>query len=319
MLSEESFASRALKNVSTLMDYEILVSRPGISEPDSNFIWASTFRAPIGVSIVRDEVFFNLFLPAGSENEGDKKLFLNRVGAKFQDDLWQVRRSMSQVSGNYGPAMKLALSLFKSAMVDYSYISNGRTYTHMVFNRDDLQGVSRALLSIPDQVEDLRIEYMKKTGREFTVFRAIDEKEEVSSVTIEASQSDSPPPEGEGDPMFFLMGNILEKGVKTVGKVPGSGVPEILCPREPVQFGNSLVSFSSCNQFLMSLVELMAREYVVIYGFCGSASGNSINLTINLPSRQVPALLRILRKASSNSGEWQLNLNEVIAFSDLMP
>ena len=316
----ESFALMALKKVSSLMDYEMLVSRPGISEPDSNFIWASTFRAPIGVSFIRENVFFNLFLPEGSENEGDKKLFLNRVGAKFQDDLWQVRRSMDQVKGVYGATLKIAVSNFKSVVLDYSYIKRGRTYAHLVFNEADLSSISDGLLSSRGQENGLRVEYLKKTSGEITVFKVVEDEDQVSAVTIEASYDgvESQSAGNGNEEMFFIMGNVLEKGVKTVGKLGKNGIPELLMPEDVTEMEGSLVSFSSCNQLIVDLVELMASDYIVVYGFYGSVSNHTINLTINVPSQQTPSLLKNIGQLIKSSGSWKVKLSEIIFFKDLI-
>lgn len=320
MKPEESFASRALRNVSKLMDYEVLVSRPGVSEPDSNFIWASTFRAPIGVSFVGESVYFNLFLPEGSEHEGDKKLFLSRVGAKFLDGLWQVRRSMDQVGWTYGPALKMAVTSFRSVILDYTYISKGRTFAHFTFNEMDLDDISETLLMVSNQLDGLRVEYLKKIRGEITVFKVINENEEVSTLTLEAFKDGHKNSDGHArdDGMFFVLGNILDKGVKTVGRASKNSIPEILKPSGVVQMGEELVSFNSGNQFLTNLVELMASNYIVVYGFYGSALNDSINLAINVPTQQTSALMRILRMLIEDTESWSIKLKEIVYFKDLI-
>ena len=55
----ESIAGRTLQKICWVMNHEILISRPGTGEPDTDFIWGSTFRAPIGISFIGENVFFN--------------------------------------------------------------------------------------------------------------------------------------------------------------------------------------------------------------------------------------------------------------------
>lgn len=319
MKPEESFASIALKNVSKIMDYELLVSRPGASEPDSNFIWASTFRAPVGVSFVRENVYFNLFLPEGSENEGDKKIFLNRVGAKFRDGLWQVRRSMEQFNGLYGPPMKMAVTSFRTLILDYTYISNGRSYAHFTFNEADLDNISTALLSVTNLVEGLQVEYLKKIKDEVTVFKVINEDDKVSTLTLEASHNDfSDSSQQLEDEVFFILSNVLEKGVKTVGKASKNAIPEILMPTDVKEVDGGIVSFDSRNKLLVNLVELMASSYIVVYGFYGSAVNGDINLAINVPTQQTSALMRILRQLIQDTESWSIKLKEITYFKDLL-
>ena len=116
-----SITCRTLREICRVMDHEALLSRPGIGEPDSNFIWGSTFWAPIGISFIGENVFFNLLLPKGSENIPDKKMFLNRVEAKFYDDVWQVRRNIDQIKGAYGLPLKAAVAGAKSLTISNSY------------------------------------------------------------------------------------------------------------------------------------------------------------------------------------------------------
>lgn len=55
----ESIAGRTLQKMCGVMNREILLSKQGIGEPDTDFIWGSTFRAPIGISFIGENVFFN--------------------------------------------------------------------------------------------------------------------------------------------------------------------------------------------------------------------------------------------------------------------
>lgn len=319
MRNGKSFSSRALRDVSGIMDYEILFSRPGISEPDSNFIWASTFTVPVGVGFIRENVYFNIFLPEGSENEGDKKLFLNRVGAKLQDDLWQVRRSMDEIHGTYGPAIKMAVKAFNSIMLDYSYIKKGRTYAHFVFNKADLPAISRALLAFPSNERGLRVEYLKKATGEVTIFKHIDENGEAATISIEAfKKEDSPEQAKHEDEFFFVMGNVLGNGVKSVGKADGKRVPDILSPVNITELGEGITTFDSENPLIVDLLERMASEYIVVYGFYGAAYDKNVRLSINVPIQQAPAIIRILGQLSENSGPWEVRLTEVINFREIL-
>lgn len=82
-----TMASEILDRVSGIMNYELMISTAGIREADSNFMWAATFRAPVGINFIHNDVSINLFLPEGSENQKDVNLFFNRMGAKLQDGL----------------------------------------------------------------------------------------------------------------------------------------------------------------------------------------------------------------------------------------
>ena len=272
MNANKSSAYRALENISNMMNYEILISRRGISDPDSDFIWASTFKAPVGISFIGENIFFNLFLPEDSEKDADKKLFLKRVEAKLQDGLWQVRRSMGQVVGNYGPALKLAVSSFRSAVLDYSYIEKGRTYVHFLFNEADLDGISRMILAVSNQIDDLRVEYLRNISNDVNVFSALRENEDVSAVTVEISPSDGKAESGSaGDVMFFVLGGVMDNGVKTLGTTKGKKVPEVLEPVEENPLGDGIQSFHSSNPYLRSLVKSLAESYAVIYASPGPA------------------------------------------------
>ncbi|AKA47985.1 hypothetical protein IX51_01520 [uncultured archaeon] len=319
MKPDESPALKALKNISCLMNFEMLVSRPGISEPDSDFIWASTFKAPIGLSFVRDDIFFNLFLPEGSESDGDKKLFLKRVGAKFQDDLWQVRRSMDQMKGPYGQGLRVVVANFRTLVIDYAYIKNGRIYVHFTFNEAELDDISSVLLSVSGQLEGLRVEYMKRIDGDITLFKGIDEIDDVSTITIEAT------PTGSSASMrtrygeiFFVLGNIRENGVKAIGRSPVNAIPDIIRPEDVNDMGGGLFSFSSGNRLINKLAESMASDYVVLYGFYGSTVNSTINLVINVPRQQTAAVMRILNNAVKDEADWKVKLKEITFFKDLI-
>jgi hypothetical protein len=67
MKFDGSITDDILRNMPLFLDYELLVSIPGIAEADSGFMWGSNFRAPVGISLQDGKVSFNLFLPAKSE------------------------------------------------------------------------------------------------------------------------------------------------------------------------------------------------------------------------------------------------------------
>lgn len=317
MIPEKSLAFNALAKASTLMDYEMLVSRPGMSEPDSHFVWASTFRAPIGVSFIRENVYFNLFLPGGSENETDKKLFLNRVGAKFKDDAWQVSRSMEQMNGIYGNALKLAVSNYRSVILDNAYIKNGRTYAHLIFNSADIGNISRGLLANYGRGDGLRIEHLKATAGKKLIFSASGQDEKVMAVTVEVTgNGQNTSKETRETGTTFIMGNILENGVKSICNKDGGRPPAVLLPEEIEEISDSMFRFSSKNSFVVNLVEFLAEENVVVYGYYGTASGNSFTLSINIPSQQRAALFRTLGRLNEMEGQWKVVLKEVICFKD---
>lgn len=315
MIPKESYAYHALKQVSRTVDYEMLTSRPGISEPDSNFIWASTFKAPIGISFIRDDVYFNLLLPKGSENENDKKIFLNRVGARYKDELWQVRRSMAQMDSAYGQNLKLAVSSLNSVVLDYAYIERGRAYAHLVFNSTELPAISQGILSTRSRESGVRVEYLRRTVGDNTVFRVIDRHEEVSAVTIEAVRNSGEQYEHqEGDPAYFLLGNVLDGGLRTICLPGKDGIPSILEPDGVTRIDDNSFSFVSRNQLIMDAVELMAEEFIVVYGSYGSSNEDTLTLTINIPSKQTPSLLKVLERLVDKSGSWKITLKEVMKF-----
>lgn len=314
MIPKDSHAYEALNQVSRAVDYEMLISRPGISEPDSNFIWASTFKAPVGISFIRDEIYFNLLLPKGSENETDKKIFLNRVGARYKDELWQVRRSMDQMDNMYGPSLKLAVSALDSVVLDYAYIEKGRTYAHLVFNSTELPKISHGLLSLGNQEGGMRVEYLRKASGETSVFDVIDEHEEVSAVTIEAEELSGGYHAGKVA-TYFILSNILDSGLRIVGTAGNPGVSDLLKPSGTVSVDDSTVSFTSNNQLLMDMVEMMAEEYIVVYGSYGKADGSTLSLTINIPSKQTPSLLKVLSQIVEKSEGWRITMKEVLRFS----
>lgn len=312
MPADESFASSAIKMISSFMNRELLVSRPGISEPDSDFLWASTFRAPMGISFADDSIYLNLFMPEDSDLDGERKLFLKRVNAKLQDDLWQVRRNLKDAVGNYGNALRIMMENFSTVMLDYSYIEKGRAYTHFIFNEMDLPLISSGLLALPPSNEDLRVELLRSTNRKCRLFRPPDNVGTASSVTITITRGDMENGEDdEAEGMFFTMGSLVDSGVKMVGKKAGSDLPELLMPTGAAREVGEVVAFRSRNPFLVSFVEAVAREYLVIHGCFGSATPSRINLTINVPPQQVSTLLSTLRRLAGESRECRISLVEV--------
>lgn len=312
MNADDSPSIRAIGDVSSLLNYEVLISRPGITEPDTDFIWASTFMAPLGLSFVREDMYFNLFLPEGSENDGNKNLFLKRVGAKLQDGLWQVRRRMDEVTGNYGEPMRRALTLFRTLMIDHAYINNGRAHVHFRFNDADLPGISRMLLGVSNDLSDMRVEYLRKSSGEIASLGSLGPDAEISAVTIEASPMHGNPDQKlNSGGLSFVLASLVTDGVKGSGIINGEGFPPVLDPADLEEIGDGLVAFRARNPFLVSLVERIASEYVVVYGYFGSVKDGSISLTISVPYRQISALLRVLNSVIGEQEGWNLKLKEV--------
>lgn len=316
MSDDESISFSTLKDTSKIMHYEALISRPGISEPDSNFIWASTFKAPIGISFLGEETFFDLFLPAGSENEGDKKLFLNRTGATFQDGIWQVRRTHEQMKNIYGSTLKSTLSTFRSLFMDYSYIEKGRVYVHLLFNENDLPLVSRMMLSVDTNSLDLRLEYLKKIGNGRTPFDVLKSSEEATSVTVEAvRKGTSNNDKTEADRVQFLMGTTLAQGVKTIAYSGNGEIPDILKPLDVDRLDENVFTFFSSNEIVVSLMDQMLRNYTIFFGYHGFATESMISLTVNLPKPLISSLLRSLGKLEDMAPDYEVRLREVVDFS----
>lgn len=317
MKREESIAVRSLKSISSAMDYELLVSRHGITEPDTDFIWASSFKAPIGVSLIEESLYFNLFLPKEAENDGDKKIFLKRVGAKLQDDLWQVHREMGEVTGNYGPPMQMAVTIFRSTLLDYMYIKNGRGFAHFVFNGAELEDISSTLLSVSGQVEGFRVEYLRRMGDGITLFRAIEESDKVSTLTVEISPLGASSSDPEEKETFFAMANVLKEGIKSVGILSGENFPEILAAYDVTRIEGYVRSFKCRNSFLTDLVDMLAKEFIICYGFYGSASNSRISLAMNVPTQQITSVMKILGVVSGKQESWKMKLVEITRFRDI--
>lgn len=316
MSEEGSISERTLKETSKIMQYEILISRPGISEPDSSFIWASTFNAPLGISIQGEEVYFDLFLPSGAENEGDKKLFLNRVGAIFQDGIWQVRRTHQQMKNIYGPMIKYTLTSTRTLFMDYAYIEKGRVYIHSLFNENDLPMISNILLSVDTKSLDLRLEYLRKVDKGSTAFTCLKTNGENSSVTIEVSTNGKPAGKGtETGKLQFLMGTAMDKGVRTIAYAADGVIPEIMKPLNVEKIDENVYSFFSANEVFTSLMKLMIEENTIFYGYHGYATEETLTISVNLPKPLTTSLLRVLGKLGQKLPDQEIRIREVVDFN----
>lgn len=313
MCDEGNLSSRALSQTSGIMHYETLVSRPGISQPDSNFIWGSTFKAPIGISLKDDKAFFDIFLPEEAQNEPDKKLFLNRVGAKLQDGIWHVRRSDDQLRGVYGPALRFALTSFNTLFNDYSYIENGRIYLHFLFNETDISAVSKVFLSLDTESLGLRLEYLRKLKNGGTAFQDLQNTGNTVSVTIEASREAEP--NDEAEEITFLMDSTLNNGVRTVSYSQDGSIPDILKPQNIQKVDSKVNSFFCSNEIVMRLMDLMLDTPTVFYGYHGIANRSRICLTVNLPKPLTASLLRTIGKIEQENSDYSIRLREVVDFT----
>ena len=172
-------------------------------------------------SFIGDSVYMNLFLPEGSEEEKDKKLFLSRINAKLQDGLWQARRSLDELNGIYSQSLKMAMNGFRSLILDYTYILRGRYYAHFIFNSTDLQQISSLLVSFADSVDGLRVEHMRRLGPSSPLFSGNSGEDDVSAVTISISTSGTA--DDSAHDTFFVMGSRMEQGRKTIAG-PGCSI-----------------------------------------------------------------------------------------------
>lgn len=313
MSDEGNISFRTLKQTSGIMHYEALISRPGISQPDSNFIWGSTFKAPIGISVKENKAFFDIFLPEEAQNEPDKKLFLNRVGAKLQDGIWHVMRNDDQLKGVYGPALRFALQSFRTLFNDYSYIENGRIYIHFLFHESDISAVSKVFLSLDTETMGLRLEYLRKLKKGGTAFQDLETSGNTVSVTIEASQDGEYREDPKG--INFLMGSTLYKGVRTVSYSEDGRIPEILKPEEIRKVDDNVNAFYSGNEIIVRLMGFMLDNATVFYGYHGTANDNGFSLTVHLPKPLTAPLLRTIGKIEQESSDYSIRLSEVVDFS----
>ncbi len=298
------------------MQYEILISRPGISEPDSSFIWASTFSAPLGISIQGEEVYFDLFLPSGAENEGDKKLFLNRVGAIFQDGIWQVRRTHAQMKNIYGPMIKYTLTSTRTLFMDYAYIEKGRVYIHSLFNENDLPMISNILLSVDTKSLDLRLEYLRKVDKGETAFASLRKNGENSSVTIEVSPKGKPKSKDMETGNFqFLMGTSMDKGVRTIAYAADGIIPDIMKPLNVEKIDDKVYAFFSANEIFTNLMKLMIEENTIFYGYHGFATEDTLSISVNLPKPLTTSILRVLSRLGPKLPDNEIRIREVVDFT----
>ncbi len=310
-------AFKGLKKIHELLDFEVLMSRPGISEPDSRFIWASTFMAPESAVFIDGQMFLNLFLPEGSENDPEKKIFLNRVGAKFQDGLWQVRRRMDQLKGQYGGPMQTAMSVFKTAIVDQMYIRKGRNYGRLLINHSELEFYSRILLRVQKERPDFRIEYYRPFDGRDSAFLIPGMEEELVFVTLEFHKNTQPDPTVSGeDEFFFTLANFVEGGVKAVALSKYSNVPEILASVEVSSPTENVFTFKSNNEFILSLVRALANQYVVILGYYGTINRENATLTVAMPREQIQIFMRTLAEVANEAHECNPIITEVVSLKD---
>lgn len=316
MKPKGDMASEILDQMSDLLNYELLVSTPGIKEADSNFMWAANFRAPVGINVIHEEVSFNLFLPEGAENDKDKKLFFSRVGAKLQDGLWQVRRIMSDLSEIYASIIKMALEQFSSVILDYSFIQEGRYYSHFTFNESDLAQISAVLISLTDVIQGYNIEYLRRLKKHIHIFNGVDEIEEVSTVTVEIYPSNTKSSTKlRSVESFFVMANYLNGGVKTVGITKDGYAPGILEPYDLSEVNGNIVSFKSKNKHVNELVKKIASNFIILYGIYGAASTDYLRIMLPLPRQQKSILIKVLNGVMNGHPDWNIKISEVSDFA----
>ena len=276
-----------------------------------HFMWASTFRAPVGINFINSNVSINLFLPEGTESHKDVNLFFSRVGAKLQDGLWQVRRNLSDLSDIYGSALQLAVSSFKSLMVDYSYIQKGRYNAHFTFNSRELMEISSLIITYSDVADGYRVEYMRKLANHSNVYDWINARDKVSNVVLQISKSGNGQDTGSREVPFLLADFLDERGVKGMA-ISGKGeMPEVLECSESSAFSSELTSFWSRNEVLTNLVGRLASSFIVLYGTYGCANENSLKLVVPVPVQQTTALIKLMKELMAEFTRWDLKLLEV--------
>ena len=308
-----SLASEILDKISGIMYYELMISTSGIREADSNFMWATTFRAPVGINFIHSNVSIILFLPEGSEYQKDENLFFNRVGARLQDGLWQVRRSLSELSDVYGSALHLGMSTFRSLMVNYSYIHRGRYNAHFTFNSKDLMDISSLIVTYSDVADGYRVEYMRKLYRHSKIYDWINSRDKVAMVTLQVSRpvgnTDLPNPTHE---MPIILSDFLdERGIKGMALAGDHPVPEILETSDVSEFSGKVTAFWAKNEVITQLVSRLATDFIVLYGLYGIAYPDAIRLVIPVPVQQTSALMRLLKGIMTDFTKWDLKLLEV--------
>ena len=312
-------AYRGLRKIPELLDFEVLISRPGYSEPDSNFIWASTFMAPESIGSLDGQMFLNLFLSEGSENDPEKKIFLNRVGAKLQDGLWQVRRRMDQLKGKYGGPLQTTINTFRTAIPDQLYIRNGRNYGRLLLNHTDMELYSRLFLMVQKERPDLRVEHYRKYEGKGIPYLIPGFEDELAFVTMEFGSGNAPLPEVDEEGRFFyILAYFVEGGVKAVARSPDGKIPDLLKAEDIANPEENLFTFKSNNKFILALLRALANQYVVIFGFFGSVGRNNATLTVALPREQVQVFLRTLASVAEETDDCNPIIAEVVSARDFL-
>lgn len=304
-----------LNRLPIFLDYELLVSTPGIEEPDSGFMWGSNFRAPVGISVDDEDVSFNLYLPSGSERDKSLLIFFNRVGAKFQDGLWQVRRNLGEMSEVYASVIKNVISLFPSVILDYSYIEEGRYYAHFLFSSTELESISDALVSFIKVIPGYKVEYLEKLEHPSSTFKRVSEIDDVSTAVLEIKPVGGENSRSESD-YFFIMSNYNNDGVKVVGCTATDGknefgIPRVLNAKESVRINSHTTSLKCQNDFMTTLLKLARQNFLIISSVYGETSTDSTHILITMPSAQVSVFLNTLSDLKIEVSGWVVTLKEI--------
>ncbi len=312
-------AFRGLKKIPEVLDFEILISRPGVGEPDSSFIWASTFLAPESIASIDGQMFINLFLPEGSEYDPEKKIFLNRVGAKFQDGLWQVRRRMDQLKGKYGAPLQATLSTFRTAINDQMYAKNGRNYGRLLINHSDLELYSRIFLRVQKERPDLRVEHYRKYDGNGIPYLIPGLEDDLAFVTMEFGSGNAPIQlQDEEHGFFYILANFVEGGVKAVACSEDGKIPELMVAEDISSPEENLFAFRSNNKFILSLIRSLANQYVVVFGFFGTVGQENATLTVAMPREQIQVFLRTLASVAEEMEDFSPIITEVVSSKDFL-
>lgn len=308
-------ASNILGKMRELVDCELLVSTPGIKEPGSNFMWASSFRAPVGIDVIGEEVTFNLFLPEGAEHDNDKKLFFNTVNAKLVDGLWHARRNMKDLSESYASVIRMALTSFRSVILDQSFIEEGRYYAHFIFNQQELPAISNALISLAGEVRGYRIEYIRKLRNRESIFNEVEELGTVSTIVLVISKKGNENVDRkESADVPFIMAKLINQGVKTIAKAQESGIPQLLSSGKTSEIKDRIVEFDTSNNLITDLVRNSSQNFIIIYGLFGYVKGESIFLMLPIQRKQIGAFLQVLNDLREQYKEWDISIPEIERF-----
>lgn len=310
-----NIASGLLNRLPTFLDYEVLVSTPGIEEPDSGFMWGSNFRAPVGISVEGEEVSFNLYLPSGSEKDKNLLIFFNRVGAKFQDGLWQVRRNLGELSEVYAGIIKNVISMFPSVILDYSYIEEGRYYAHFLFSSTELESISDALVAFIKVIPGYKVEYLEKLEHPSSAFERVSEIDDVSTAVLEIKPTEAVNSALEGN-YFFIMSNYNKEGVKVVGCAVNDGknrleIPRVLNAREEMKINSHTTSLKCQNDFMTTFLKLSRQNFLILSSVYGETNGDSTNILITMPTAQVSVFLNTISDLKNEVSDWGVTLKEV--------